>query len=640
MGLGDGVGRVNEADAALDVRLDQPRKSEMHFKRFGDFDFLTRPPSSWLPLVALAALVAGPCQAGSNCRIEAFEIPVVTVGSRPITTVGLNGTQVPLLVDSGAFFSVLTDSIASQLNLRLRRLPDGMRIEGHTGRLHARLTRVSKVEFNGVEIPNIEFLVGVNELGAGIMGVLGRNFLSVADTEYDLAHGIVRLMFPKGECQNFDFAYWAGNAPVNVVPLSIAEQGDTAIRVPVHINGAKVSALMDTGAPMTTVNLRAARRAGIKDAEMVPTGRVGGAGAGHAQLWSAPVASFEFGGEKITNTRFAIDDVVGQDNEMLLGLDYFLSHRIYVSRLQRKLYSTWNGGSVFAQTKTDAADDARYAAAPAAISAEDADGLARRGQAAAARGNFERALADLDRACTLSPQTARYFLARAQVHAAMRQPAKALADLDEALRLDPALHDARLARAQLRSRFDDGRSALADLQALDAALAPSSHQRAAMAAVYAHLMLAREALHQWDLWISTHPDDAGRGRIFNERCWLRARLKMDVARAVDDCRQAVKEDDENASFHDSLGWAYLRADDPARAIDAFDRAIGLRETPAWSYYGRGLTYRRLGNEEGAERDLMAARKLDPKIDDKVKAAGFDADGQPIAPPGAPGDAGS
>jgi predicted aspartyl protease/tetratricopeptide (TPR) repeat protein len=594
----------------------------------------------WLPLLALLALVSGPRQAWSSCKVQAFEIPVRMVGPRPTTTVGLNGTEVPLLVDSGAFFSVLTEATASQLNLRLRRLPDGWRIGGHTGRLHARLTRVSKVDFNGVEIPNIEFIVGVNELGAGIMGVLGRNFLSMADTEYDLARGVVRLMFPKGECQNFDFAYWAGNAPVNVVPLSIAEREDTAIRVSTRINGVEVSAVMDTGASMTTISLRAARRAGINEADMVAAGRTGGAGAGHAQSWLAPVASFELGGEKITNNRLAIDDAGGTDYEMLLGIDYFLSHRIYVSRLQGRLYSTWNGGPVFAQNKIGATDDTRYAAVPEAVSAADADGLARRGQAAAARGDFERALADLDRACARAPQTARYFLARARVHVAMQQSARALADMDEALRMDPALHDARLARAQLRSGIDDGRSALGDLQALNAALAPSSHLRAGMADVYAHLTLAREALHQWDLWISSHPNDAGLGSALNGRCWLRARLKVDLLRALDDCKRAVEEDDENSSFHDSLGWTHLRVDDPARAIKAFDRAIELRGASAWSYYGRGLTHRRLGNAEGAQRDLMAARKLEPGIDDKVKAAGFDAEGQPMSSPEAASATGS
>lgn len=580
----------------------------------------------WLLLVAFVALASGPRQAWSSCKLQSFEIPVRMVGSRPIATIGLNGTQVPMLVDSGAFFSLLTEATASQLNLSLRRLPKGVLIEGHTGRLDAKLTRVSKVQLNGAEIPNVEFLVGVNELGAGIMGVLGRNFLSMADTEYDLAHGIVRLMFPKGECKNTDLAYWGGEAPVNVVPLSPAWDGDTAIRVAARINGVEVNAMLDTGAG-TTLNLGVARRAGIKDVDMTPIGRVGGAGRGHAQAFLAPVALFELGGEKIRNSQLGIDDADGADNEMLLGINYFLSHRIYVSRLQNKLYATWNGGPVFART-SDATNEARYAAAPAVVDSDDADALARRGTAAAARGDFKRALDDLDRACALSPQTASYFLARARVQIAMRQSAKALADVDEALRLDSALHDARLARARLRADADDRPGALADLQALDAGLAPSSHLRAGMADVYASLTLAPEAIRQWDLWLSTHRNDAGRGEVLNSRCWLRARLQLDLQHALDDCKQAVREDGDNASFSDSLGWVYLRLGDPDRAIKAFDSAIKLKDASAWSYYGRGQIYQRMGNAEWAERDLSAARKLDPEIDDKVKTAGFDANDPP------------
>ena len=40
-------------------------------------------------------------------------------------------------------------------------------------------------------------------------------------------------------------------------------------------------------------------------------------------------------------------DGLYRDPDMLLGIDYFLSHRLYVSRSQRRIYATWNGGRVF-----------------------------------------------------------------------------------------------------------------------------------------------------------------------------------------------------------------------------------------------------------------------------------------------------
>jgi Flp pilus assembly protein TadD len=84
----------------------------------------------------------------------------------------------------------------------------------------------------------------------------------------------------------------------------------------------------------------------------------------------------------------------------------------------------------------------------------------------------------------------------------------------------------------------------------------------------------------------------------------------------------VDEDGENSAYHDSLGWTHLRMNDPARAIKAFDRAIALKAESPWSTYGRGLAHQRLGRADSAERDLVEARKLLPRIDEDVRKAGF------------------
>ncbi|MCE4536358.1 tetratricopeptide repeat protein [Pelomonas sp. P7] len=74
---------------------------------------------------------------------------------------------------------------------------------------------------------------------------------------------------------------------------------------------------------------------------------------------------------------------------------------------------------------------------------------------------------------------------------------------------------------------------------------------------------------------------------------------------------------------------------PARAVKAFDEALALKADQAWSLYGRGLAYRRQGNAQAAERDLDAARKLVPGIDERVRKAGF----LPAEPPAQAGSAG-
>jgi tetratricopeptide (TPR) repeat protein/predicted aspartyl protease len=527
-------------------------------------------------------------------------------------------------VDSGAFFSMLSASTAAQLKLSLRKLPAGLRLEGYTGPIEAKQTRVEKMGLLGAELTNVEFLVGGNELGAGIMGLLGRDILSMADTEYDLAQGVVRLSFPKGECDKTNLAYWAGEAPVIVVPLDWEQhRGDTAIRIYVSINATRTLTLLDTGAPRTSLTLKAARRAGIEERDLTPSGRVGGAGEGRAKSWSGTVAMFELGGEKIANNRLQIDDTDNTDQGLVVGLDYFLSHRIYVSRLQRQVYVTWNGGPVFAQGRATPGDyDARYAALPKDVAKDDADALARRGAAAIAAGNYERALEDLNRACELAPGVADYFYARARVHLAMRQSAPALADLDEALRLDPALAEARFRRALVRVELGDRPGAQADLVQLDAALPPSSPLRADMAQLYAAFAQASDALRQFELWVSTHQKDARLASVLNGRCWMRTRLNIDLPLALEDCKEAVDKDGGEAAYHDSLGWTYLRLGDASKAKNAFDGALKLKSLP-FSLYGRGLAQLRLNDPASGDRDLAAARKLKPLIDEEVRKEGFE-----------------
>jgi predicted aspartyl protease/tetratricopeptide (TPR) repeat protein len=581
----------------------------------------------------LALLLGAPAAWAAGCNLSQLEIPVRIVNQRPVGTLMLNGTEVPMLIDSGAFFSMLPVSTATQLGLRLRHLPFGFRLEGYTGSIEAQMTKVERVGLRGNELRNIEFIVGGNEIGSGIMGILGRNFLSVADTEYDLAHGVVRLMFPKGDCAKVNFAYWAGEAPVIETKLDSGfRDNSTEIRVAVKVNGESMNAIMDTGAPGTSIKMRSAKRAGVKEADLKEVGRVGGAGEGRVRSWTAQLSAFELGGEKIVNNFLQIDETDHLRDDMLIGLDYFLSHRIYVSRLQDKVYATWNGGPVFARGVTDAVYDPRYAALPAAIAPDDAEALARRGEAAAARGEFTKALEDLNRACELAPKAEANFLARARVHLALKDFDKAMQDLNQALSLHPGLNEALAVRASMRAASGDRDGALADLAALDTALPPSAHLREGMARIYAGLGLAPEALRQWDLWVPTHRADAHLAEVLNSRCWLRAGLNRELKLALEDCKAAVDKDGDESAYRDSLGWTYLRLDDARSAVKAFDAAIKIKPR-AFSHYGRALAQARLGQADAARRDLAAARQLTKDIDDRVRAEGFPvADDAPAAGP--------
>ena len=273
-------------------------------------------------LVAIA--LQCPAAEAAGCKIQTMELPVRMIGSRAVATVGINGTEVPLVVDTGAFFSMLTPSAAEQLHLSTHSLPRGMFIQGLAGKAEAQATTVDRLQLFKGELPKVDFVVGGNEDVPGTMGLLGRNILTLTDVEYDLAHGMIRLVVPNEECEKSIMAYWAVDRQVAELDLLHGfREHLPGIRARVKINDATVTALFDTGAS-TLLSLHAAHRAGVDDAAMKPNGKHYGIGTDSVRSWTARIAKVDFGGEAILNNELMVDDFNLPDNDMLLGIDFFL----------------------------------------------------------------------------------------------------------------------------------------------------------------------------------------------------------------------------------------------------------------------------------------------------------------------------
>lgn len=574
-------------------------------------------------VVALLAL-ALPTIARAGCQVESLELPVKMVGSRAVATVGINGTPVPMTVDSGAFFSILTDAAAEELKLTLRRDPR-LRVEGLTGKVDVHTTIVDKLSLLRGDIDKVQFVVGGNDPGAGTMGLIGRNILSFTDAEYDLAHGVIRLLFPNNDCGKANMAYWAGSSPVTEIDLMSNDHNELPeIRAWARLNGIDVTAVFDTGAT-TVVSARAATRAGVAEADLKPAGSIHGAGAGRADSWTANFDKFELGGEVIRNNRLHVAEFHGWDADMLLGIDFFLSHRIYVSKKQSKMFFTYNGGPVFALDRSDGASPSLEADAAQPATA---DAFARRGAASAARLDYESALADLDKSCELEPTVAAFFAQRGAIHAVMSHPAKAQEDFDKALQLDPTDAEARFDRAALRMAAKDRDGAKADLAILDEALPPRAQMRRPMASLYLELGEPVQSIAHLNQWLSAHPKEATRDSALNSRCWSRVMLGAELDQALDDCNNAVDSDPKNSAFLDSRGWVYLRMGRYDKALSDFDRSLEYQHESASSLYGRGLAKTRLGDAAQGSADLAAARKVKPDVDLSVPHTGLMAEPAP------------
>jgi tetratricopeptide (TPR) repeat protein len=587
--------------------------------------------STWrsLPLgLLLACLMTSPTPGFADCTlVKLAELPVTMEGLKPVVSVKINGADARMVADSGAFYSILSPGSAAELKLRLEPPPYGLRVSGIGGSPEIWVTTVKDFMLAGIPVGHVQFIVGGNEMN-GAAGFLGQNVLRIADVEYDLAAGAIRLLRPKG-CRKESLAYWAKSGPVSVINIEPTNPLFPHTIGTAYVNGTRIHVMFDSGAAASLLTLGAAERAGVKpDGPGVsPGGSWHGIGEHLVQTWIAPFASFKLGDEEIRNTHLRIGDTGRTaDADMLLGADFFLSHRIYVSNDQSKVYFTYNGGAVFNLTTTppkpvnstpsaagavtaDAAQPTEAAGAESISAAE----LSQRGTAFAARRDFEHALADLTRACELAPGEAAYFYQRGLVYWSNRQPDLALTDFDQALKLKPDDVDALMARARLRLNAGDVAAAGPDLDTVDRLAAKEADLRLALGQYYENSGQVARAIAQYDLWIAAHRGEIKFASALNSRCWARALLGQQLDKALDDCNAAVRTDPKVAQFLDSRGLVWLRRGDYKKSMADYNAALSLNPKLAWSLYGRGLDQLRLGNASAGNADITAATALRPKI---------------------------
>jgi tetratricopeptide (TPR) repeat protein len=542
-------------------------------------------------------------------------------GSRPTLTAKINGADAQFIVDSGAFYSMMSSAAAAQFNLRLRFAPVGFRVTGVGGSTSAQIATVKEFTLAGRQLHDIEFLVGGSEVGSGTIGLLGQNFLEKWDVEYDLAKGVIRLMKAE-DCNHAMLAYWA-TAGQSVSTMDI---GHTTPLKPhttgtASINGAKISVMFDTGAWTSILSLKAAARAGVKPdtAGVAAAGYATGIGRGSVKTYIAPFSSFKIGdNEEIKNARLRIADLALEEGDMLLGADFFLSHHVYVANSQHRLYFTYNGGPVFNLSKsasaggTDAPETKNQDDEPA-----DAAAFARRGAAFAGRRDFEHALADLTRACELKPNEPEYVYRRGMAYWENNQPMPAMADFDHALELNPDYVEARVARAQLRLANKDIAGANADLDAADRMAPKQADIRFTMGELYGKADVLGSAVTQYDLWIVSHPDDSKMTAALYHRCSLRALQGQDLDKGLSDCNSALrlssKSDPAAASILRDRGLVRLRLGDYDKSIADFDDSLKLAPKSAQALYGRGVAELREHKTAEGQADLAEASKLRPNI---------------------------
>ncbi|MEO6080229.1 MAG: retroviral-like aspartic protease family protein [Steroidobacteraceae bacterium] len=588
---------------------------------------------SRLPVFAVVslALLAAPVPILAACKMTGLaQLPVTMRRSQPVIPAKINGTDVKFLVDSGAFYSIISAATAEGLNLPKTMVPGNIVLKGVGGIQQPTMATVRNFGLAGAIVNDMEFLVTRNAIGGDVVGVLGQNVFSFSDVEYDLGNGAIRLLRAEG-CTDADKAYWvkAGEKFSSVAIQPIAKFEPHIVGT-AYVNGKKIRVMFDTGASSSVLNMRSAERAGIKPNSpgVVEAQPMRGGGTGVMRTWLATVASFKIGDEEIKDTRLRFGEIELADFDMLLGADFFLSHRIYVAYSANKVLFTYRGGPVF-DLQAGANPEALAAAGDAVATGDpaDAQGFSRRGAIYAARGDLPRAIGDLTRAIALEPNVAEYFYLRARYYADSRQGQQAMADLDQAINLQVDHLDARVMRAGMRlSRSEAtglGREdAISDIDAARSMLAKEADLHFALGNLYANAGIQDKAMAEFDQWLELHRDD---GRAADARaltCRARAVLGLDLGKALSECNNAVRDRPGIAFPLEARGLLHVRMRSWEKAITDLDKVIEQQPRNVWALYSRGLAKLGKGSKADGEKDIEAAKAINPRTVSTAVARGF------------------
>jgi len=412
------------------------------------------------PLAALlAAAFVLPSLAADppKCKlVRIAEWPVRLQRGLPIIEGSINGKKIGVLLDTGAYASLVTKAAAEKLGLATRSTSEWMFGVGGESRVFT--TRIEEIRIAEAVRNGMRVRVGGERPIPGVDFILGDDFFKGVDVEFDYAKGVIRLFHPL-DCKGVSLAYW--DATAQQVPM----EDESKIVVPIKVNGRAARALLDSGAASSVVSLAFAAKVGItpETPGVVSSQCSAGIGADLVRSWVARFDTVALGEETVSDARLYISEFFSEfayfgrygPPEVILGTDFLRSHRVFVARSQGKVYFSYAGGLIFPATP--------------ALDCEDR----LRGK------DVKEALAGYDQAIAANPGDTKALLNRADLRLRDGDANAALSDLDAVIRIEPNNAVALNSRAGARAALKDYDGAL-----VDAASAIENGMRTAQMYVY------------------------------------------------------------------------------------------------------------------------------------------------------------
>ncbi|HVC57788.1 MAG TPA: retroviral-like aspartic protease family protein [Stellaceae bacterium] len=290
---------------------------------------------------ALAALMtpaiatdAGP----APCRIERqAQLQLIGDPSQMVVAAAIDGSPVAMIVDTGAQWTAVTPQTVKRLHMP----PDSWNGGLHRGvgsfsnsiNAVARSVEIGGIRLEGRSLSVIPLAFGV-DVGLPFAGLLGADFLYRFDLDIDLPHRTLTL-YRNGGCRT-------GAPPWDVaaVAIPLVRSAPNRLTLPVSVDGHPFHAILDTGAGGSLITRPNALRAGVSAETLEHDPVILGRGAGPQEFAARThiFAEIRIGPERLRNFAMTVGGTTLGGGDMLLGLDYLRSRRVWLSYATRQMF--------------------------------------------------------------------------------------------------------------------------------------------------------------------------------------------------------------------------------------------------------------------------------------------------------------
>jgi predicted aspartyl protease len=288
--------------------------------------------------LALPALLSPPAIAAEPCRVERqAELPLISTRRPLLVAAEINGSPVTLIVDTGAQWTTITPETVKRLQLP----PDPWNGGLHrgVGSFSNSVNAIAKsFKLGGLGFENRSLSVAPLALSIAVSppfaGLLGADFLYQFDLDIDLQQRKLTL-YRNGGCRAQVPPWGDATAAIPVV-----KSATNRLNLGASVDGHPLRAILDTGATTSLITRPNALRAGVTPEMLEGDPVVPGHGLGTevVMMRRHVFGDVQIGPEHVKRFAMTVGGTVLGGGDMLLGLDYLETRRVWVSYALRQMF--------------------------------------------------------------------------------------------------------------------------------------------------------------------------------------------------------------------------------------------------------------------------------------------------------------